>query len=68
MRNKIVANGAQRLRDGRKAECLEAVRAKYGDEGGEAGFLKRIWLRWLSWHDGRDEKQSGHRPSPGTLW
>jgi hypothetical protein len=71
MKNEIVSDGAERLCDGRKAKYLETGLAKYADEWAEAGFLKRIWRGWLIWRNGQngqDEKQSGHKPSPGTLW
>jgi hypothetical protein len=67
MENKFVANGQDRLTDGRDARNLEAVRAKYADEWNRANFLKRFRLRYKIWREANSQKET-HKPSPGTLW
>jgi hypothetical protein len=68
MRNTFVADGEQRLYAGRAAKCLEAARAKYAGEWAPAAWFKGLWLRCLIRRTGFDEKHTGSRPSPGTLW
>lgn len=67
MENKFVANGAERLMDGRSAKNLEAARAKYADDWVKANFLKRIQLRYKIWREANNQKET-HNRSPGTLW
>jgi hypothetical protein len=56
----------------RPGKRRETARAKYADEWNKewnkAGFLKRIRLHFLIWRESQNPKQTGHRPSPGTLW
>jgi hypothetical protein len=67
MKNQFVADGRRRLADGRNDKRIEAARAKYADEWVEAGFLKRIKLRFQIWRQALSQKH-GHNPAPGTLW
>jgi hypothetical protein len=66
MENKFVANGEERLMDGRSAKNLETARAKYADEWAKASFLKRFRLRYKIWYEANSQKET-HKPSPGTL-
>jgi hypothetical protein len=67
MENKFVANGEERLMDGRSAKNLEVAQAKYAGEWAKANFLKRIQLRYKIWCEASNQKET-HKPSPGTLW
>jgi len=45
-RSSIVADGRERVIAGELAEIKRKVRAKYAQEMAEAGFLRRLRLRW----------------------
>jgi hypothetical protein len=68
MENQFVANGEQRWLNGQGASREGLARAKRAREWAQSGFLRRIRLRWLIWCESHDPKQTGRRPSPGTLW
>jgi hypothetical protein len=68
MKNDFVANGAERLFEGRRAKRLDAARAKYADEWSKAGALTSIRLRWLLWLESLKPERDSRSPSLGTLW
>jgi hypothetical protein len=45
--NQFVADGDERARGAIRTEVEAAVRGKYADELARAGFVRRMWLRWV---------------------
>jgi hypothetical protein len=68
LKNDFIANGEQRWLAGQAAKHREVIRAKYADEWNQAGFLQKIWLRFVVLRESQNPKPTKHRPSPGTLW
>jgi hypothetical protein len=66
---RIVADGKKRLgatpeQQERLRALREAIRERYAREMAEAGFFRRLRLRWRMWREFRREAQ----PAPGALF
>jgi hypothetical protein len=72
MKPRFVADGASRLQDSpefqaRLRELRDSIRARHAAELEEAGFFRKLVLRWRMAAEFRRERRK-IEPSPGSLY
>ena len=63
MQDRFVAEGSERYEKATQAELQRAIAAKYADQLKNAGFFRRLIIRYLMWRELRKAD-----PSRYTLW
>jgi hypothetical protein len=68
MKSRFVAGGYGRFLRGRNTASWEAIQRKYAGELATASPLQKLRIRKQMAQELLNQKNRGHKPSPGTLW